>query len=66
MTKHLINMFPHKFLTPSEMEIKKFINFYSQRQKYKSKSNNSNETRCQRWKGYIYLDKYTEFSGESK
>lgn len=46
MREHLVNMFPHKFLIPSEMEIKKFINSESQKLKYKSRaSNNPNERR---------------------
>ena len=38
MREHLVNMFPHKFLIPSEMEIKKFINSKSQKLKYKSRA----------------------------
>ena len=52
MREHLVNMFPHKFSIPSEMEIKKFINSESQKLKYKSRaSNNPNERRGRKQKG---------------
>ena len=43
MRENLINMFPHKFSIPSELEIKKFIGAQSQKQKYKHKTNNPSE-----------------------
>ena len=53
MREQLMIMFPHKFLIPSETEIKKFINSESQKLKYKSKKKNSSEQRGRKPKGSI-------------
>ena len=50
MRENLMNMFPHKFSIPSELEIKKFITSQSQKQKYKSKTNKS-KTRVRKRNG---------------
>ncbi len=50
MRENLMNMFPHKFLIRSELEIKKFITSQSQKQKYKLKTNKS-ETRGRKRNG---------------
>ena len=51
MRENLMNMFPHRFSIPSELEIKKFIAAQSQKQKYNSKSKNTSETRGRKRNG---------------
>ncbi len=52
MREVLMNMFPHKFSIPSELEIKKFITSESQKKKYTSKTTrNISETRGRKQKG---------------
>ena len=52
MRETLMNMFPHKFSIPSELEIKKFITSESQKKKYSTKTTKkTSETRGRKPKG---------------